>query len=271
MSLTKACLIFTKSNFSERQKISLLAQENALKNSKINALGENLEKIRERADKLTGIREELSNMNELLQFQGVADDEEDKLQFQFNPSTLRISAYGGGMQPIYNFAKDRDGDGKSDRDAEIAYGPIQENITVDFKVIFDAEHNTDAFMAEKLNLNATNIVKSGLDIKYQDIYSVRQIVEGFLAVIRHHEQRNVKFAWGPMQYSGNMNAVQCAYTMFNPAGEPIRAEVNIRILACEKENTRTWERRYEELLAKAAAKEGSDWSGVANNLINLQL
>lgn len=270
MSLTKACLVFTKSNFVVQEKITLSAQKAGLL-TEIAGLQENAEELANKRTKLAVLETRLANLENSSVFQGVEDNESDILQFQFNPSTLRISAYGGGMQPIYNFAKDSDGDGKRDGDAQIAYGPIQENITVDFKVIFDAEHNTDAFMIDKLNLSETSAVKSALDIKSQDVYSVRQIVEGFLAVIRHHEQRKVTFAWGPMNYTGNMNAVQCAYTMFNPSGEPIRAEVTIRILACEVEDTGKWGDRYDELLGKVAGKEGSDWSGKANNLINLQL
>ncbi len=205
---------------------------------------------------------------------GIGSDKSKVLEFQFNPSTLRISAFGGGMSPIQNFAKQSDrASGRqnaiADAKSAIQYGPIETHITVDFKVIFDAERNTDAFMADKLNI-LNSPVKTVTDIVSKDVFSVRQIVEGFIVLVRNHETRMVTFNWGPLSYSGTMNSVQCVYTMFNLSGEPIRAEVSISILTNQRSGSLdAWASKYET--GYNIIKKGvSDSSNIANNLINLQ-
>lgn len=186
------------------------------------------------------------------------------LTFQFNPSTLRISGYGGGLTTIASYNRD-DGDASNGDESRIKYGPMPANISVDFKVIFDAETNTDAFMMDRYNVNATNLVKQGIGLATGDSWLgennyIRQIVEGFLATLRNARYRKVTFAWNHLQYSGDLNSVQCHYTMFNPKGEPIRAEVSLRISATGKKDgngyTRIWKERYEELI-KAVDEKGS--------------
>lgn len=192
------------------------------------------------------------------------DEAEKTLTFQFNPSTLRISGYGGGLTTIASYNRD-DGDASNGDESRIKYGPMPANISVDFKVIFDAETNTDAFMMDRYNVNATNLVKQGIGLATGDSWRgennyVRQIVEGFLATLRNARYRKVTFAWNHLQYSGDLNSVQCHYTMFNPKGEPIRAEVSLRISATGQKDgngyTRIWKERYEELI-KAVDEKGS--------------
>ncbi len=192
------------------------------------------------------------------------------LTFQFNPSTLRIAAYGGGMTPIADYGVD-DGDDKNGSESRIRYGPVQSNITVDFKVIFDAETNTDAFMMDRYNVNVSNLAKQGANLFTGDSWRgennyIRQIVEGFLSTLRNAENRRVTFCWNHLKYSGDLNSVRCNYTMFNPKGEPIRAEVGMSILASGNSKGNgyigEWKERYEELV-KAVDEKGT--SSLAGN------
>ncbi len=196
------------------------------------------------------------------------------LPFQFNPATIRISAYGGGLTPIYNYAADTDKKSKNGaKKNAISYGEIDTNVNLEFKVVFDAEKNTDAFMIDKLNAlsSAGSAVKTIREAVKRDEYSVRPIVEGFLAVMMNLESRKVVFTWGYMSYSGRMNSVRCNYTMFNPAGEPVRAEVSIRLLATEEAYLDEWKRKYSKELLDYAKQETSNISNLATNLINMQL
>lgn len=199
------------------------------------------------------------------------------LPFQFNPSTIRISAYGGGLTPIYNYATDTDSEAdqekKNKKKNGISYGEIETNVSLEFKVIFDAEKNTDAFMIDKLNAlsSAGSAIKTIREAVKKEEYSVRPIVEGFLAVMMNLNSRKVVFTWGYMSYSGRLNSVRCNYTMFNPAGEPIRAEVTIRLLATEEAYLEEWKKKYSKELLNYAKQETSNLSNIATNLINLQL
>ena len=54
-----------------------------------------------------------------------------------------------------------------------------------------------------------------------------------------------------MTYEGTLNSVEAKYTMFNPDGNPIKAEIHIRILCVsgEKKTVREeWCIKYEDAL-----------------------
>ena len=54
-----------------------------------------------------------------------------------------------------------------------------------------------------------------------------------------------------MTYEGTLNSVEAKYTMFNPDGNPIKAEIHIRILCVsgEKKTVREeWRIKYEDAL-----------------------
>ncbi len=282
MSLTKAMLSFYPMGTEPRVVEEVAPGKRTTKwsnaISSLNAVSNVLDGAE---DLLAGLN--LQNQNE--DFVGTAKT----LTFQFNPSTLRISAYGGGLAPIYNYVieenkseeqearnidNDQNGENQNQNAkksaSQIVYGPVETNITVEFKVIFDAEKNTDAFMVDKLQAIASP-AKAAYELYSQDNYSVRQVVEGFLAVIRNQDSRRVVFSWGNLRYTGRMNNVQCNYTMFNPAGEPIRAEVNIRLLASAANDTAEWKKKYTNTLLQYAKDETSNLSNIANNLINLQM
>ena len=292
MSLTKAKLIFAPLRTQKRQVDDQVSvQSGSLGTGNLlNRLSRSVEKAGEALDQVervmnsVGMDASLARvMDTGLSLSNNYVGSANELTFQFNPSTLRISAYGGGMTPISNYvAQNKSSDKQDNKNGEnksqISYGPIQENITVDFKVIFDATQNTDAFMADKLNLSASGIGKTAGELISQDVYSVRAVVEGFLIAVRNHDRRKVTFQWGSLSYTGSMNSVQSNYTMFNLSGEPIRAEVSIRLLATASEKNNynyieEWTGRYNSLMKKA--KNGkistSDSSNLANNLINLQL
>ncbi len=272
MSLVKAKLIFKVTNDGKLKAITLREQEisklQSEKNMKLSALTSVAEKLNvaNMYDTLIGEAKDLTY--------GIGEEQRE-LTFQFNPSTLRISAYGGGMKPIYNFNRSTNDNQQNDADKKsgITYGSIKTHVYVEFKVIFDAERNTDAFMADKLSIlsSATATAKAASDLISDNIFSVRQIVEGFLVMVKNHESRRVIFSWGDLMYEGVMNSVSCNYTMFNTSGEPIRAEVNIRILANEDDGTTgEWNKNYNTYY-EGVANGVSNASNVVNNLFNFQL
>lgn len=175
--------------------------------------------------------------------------------FQFNPATLRISAYGGGMAPVRVYSE-RDGgmaknQGKNSGD-QVDYGPIDETVTVSFKVIFDAVRNAQAFFSDMVNPAPTNLIRQGADLVQSASGMVRPVVEGFLAAVRNSRTRRVIFQWGDLRYGGYLNKVQCRYTMFDIAGEPVRAEVDLSLVcSCHDDcdNKELWRRRYNALVA----------------------
>lgn len=152
--------------------------------------------------------------------------------FQFNPAALRISAYGGGMAPIMVYrSMEGDAGEKAEENSggQMDYGPLNETVTVSFRVIFDAVKNA------------------------QTSYTVRPVVEGFLAAVRNGSSRRVVFLWGAMLYGGYLNNVQCRYTMFDQKGEAVRAEVDLSLVSSAHEDydeVKRWRLHYDAYMSQ---------------------
>jgi len=171
-------------------------------------------------------------------------------QFQFNPSSITLTARGGGRTEI------RDHTGTDKKNADIYMGGVKPYITVSFQVIFDAENNADAFARDKFTLSATNAVKGGVALTRSlmgNEFTVRPFVEGFLAGMRGRERKKVVFQWGKMRYMGELSSVTGNYTMFSPSGNPIRAVVDIEITSANETDGKYdyldhWQSRYNTIL-----------------------
>lgn len=174
-------------------------------------------------------------------------DVSSKVTFQFNPATLRISACGGGMAPVTNYSSGSlNGGGR-----QVDCGPLEETVTVSFKVVFDSVSNADAFLADRMNFAPTSLVKQGVDFLKGEVHSVRTVTEGFLTSVRERGTRRVLFYWGSMRYGGYLNRVQCRYTMFHMTGEPVRSEVELSLVgSCHNEynNVEEWRKRYDAFM-----------------------
>lgn len=152
---------------------------------------------------------------------------------QFNPAALRINAKGSGMPPIIKYGSkkgDKAGGEERKSSSQLDYGPIRENVTMSFKVIFDALRNHRAFLTDAVNMSPTNSVRQGVDLVRSESYTVRPVVEGFLATVRNSSMRRVDFEWGDMRYAGYLSKTECRYTMFDIEGEAVRAEVDLTLL-----------------------------------------
>lgn len=167
-----------------------------------------------------------------------------KVTFQFNPASLHISAYGGGMAAMTNFEPAA---GKGTGSDQVDYGPIDETVTVSFKVIFDAVRNERAFLSDRINPGPTNLIRQGADLIKSAPHTVRPVAEGFLAAVRNRSTRGVIFQWGSLRYGGYLNKAQCRYTMFDMEGEAVRAEVDLALVcSCHggHDNGKEWRERY---------------------------
>lgn len=216
---------------------------------------------------------------------GMADKiQGQKFTVQFNPSSIRMSARGGGRVPVSNFVKDENGVTK----ATVEFKELDPYISVSFTLIFDAFNQADAFMEERFTLGATTLAKNVATAAITGAgkeFSVRPVVEGFLAAIRDEDHRNMIFQWGKLTYAGVLNSVSGKYTMFNTKGEPIRAEINISMLMGGAEGSSSsnagylyyWKKRYKEIINDNAKMDGDNASSMDlgtvkqqfSNLLNL--
>lgn len=180
-------------------------------------------------------------------------DDSFSVRFQFNPAALRISAYGGGMAPVTSYGTEAGSGNGNDakKGSTIDYGPVDETVTVSFQVVFDAVKNEKVFPTDRVNPSPTNLTRQGVSLIRAKSYTVRPIVEGFLASVRNSSTRRVDFFWGSMHYGGYLNKVQCRYTLFDTEGEAVRAQVDLSLVcSCHKDNDdqKEWRDRYAEFM-----------------------
>lgn len=191
---------------------------------------------------------------------GASGGSEEVIRFavQFNPAELSIAAEGEDESQDY--VSDAAGSGSVIRKRQLS-----SRARVSFRLIFDGTDNEDAFLSESAVLhpdtmkkNAGNyrsspkgLLNAGGNRKSQKEHTVQTQVEGLLAALRNEYTRKVSFIWGNLCYSGYLNTVQAEYTMFNPDGSPIRAEVRIGILCMDEQlgqgSMGQWQKHYEAL------------------------
>ncbi|MCR5101902.1 MAG: hypothetical protein K6B41_11155 [Butyrivibrio sp.] len=173
-------------------------------------------------------------------------------EVMFNPSEIRIGGYGGGKFATTIFGKDI----KEDTDERSSsYLQSQAHIIFSAKLLFDKTSNPDAFISDKLTLNASRLGKlAGTGIKKlagaDQGTSVQKEVEAFMAILRDPGLRMISFNWGKMCYQGVLNQANAQYTMFNLNGQPCRASVDISILCADdniyKHSSEIFAQKYDE-------------------------
>lgn len=193
---------------------------------------------------------------------------------QFNPSSIRLNARGGGLIPVSNFGKAGD-----NQTSSIEFEAINPYITVSFTVIFDALNQADAFMEERFTLGATTLAKNAATAAVTAVkeFTVRPQVEGFLAALRNEDHRTMVFRWGKLTYAGILNSVSGTYTMFNTAGNPIRAEVEIGMLMGgtgdgndENGYLHYWQKRYDKIIADNGKMDMDEVSSMSTSTMKQQ-
>lgn len=184
--------------------------------------------------------------------------------FQFNPASLTIDVDSEEAEPVANIGEAFDGlagQGLQKSNDQVEYGPINAAVTVSFKVVFDALCNQRAFLSDAVNPSPTNLGRQIANLASSVSYTVRPIVEFFLAAIRNIGTRRVDFKWGKMTYAGYLKAADCCYTMFDVKGEPVRAEIDLSLSCggqdvCNRE--KTWQNRYAAFMSGENALSSFD-------------
>lgn len=100
-------------------------------------------------------------------------------------------------------------------------------VYMSFSIIFDSVYQNDAFMHTS---GIGENVMGAINMFRGKTYSVQPYVEALIAAIRNSRTREVIFSWGDMCYEGTLTTVNSKYTMFNTAGSPIRANVDITMI-----------------------------------------
>lgn len=151
---------------------------------------------------------------------------------KFNPSTLTLSATGGGKFAKTNYTKSG---------SKVEYGSLNQQIQITCQLIFDDYEYGEAFMNPTANLSVQNAVKKGVKAVsnvtgLKKEYSVQPQIEAFTAALRNKLTREVTFSWGKLSYAGVINRFDATYTMFSTSGKPIRATANFGMICMYPED-----------------------------------
>ena len=182
---------------------------------------------------------------------------------QFNPSTIRFSAVGGGRFALTTY-------GENPGETGLNFKGLNSRVDMSMTLIMDAVDNKEAFGQDKLLLDPVNAAKAvaatTATIAGKN-YSVQQQVEGFHATMRLLPSTPVSFVWGKTILEGALTRANSRYTMFSPTGKPIRAEMDITI-TCMSDSLRSWFLAYQREFGGKdpilTQKIGQTLSGVLN-------
>lgn len=188
-----------------------------------------------------------------------------RFEVQFNPSTLSVSGFGGGMVQLTNYTS------KDGQDRGVSYQEAKPHIQMSVQLVFDETDNFTAFPGDIMGFNVSNVGGTAINMGLRKLSgrpSVQTTVEGFLGAIRNEYTRRVAFCWGNMLYSGYVNRVNTRYTVFNPSGKPIRATVDLSIICADssvdEDSLGYWQNKYKEFF-----DADKSYSGARNGIVNL--
>lgn len=186
------------------------------------------------------------------------------LKVQFNPNQLHFtstadSCHAGGI-----------GDSGSNDTAQIIGPSIT---TMDVTLVFDAMNVKDAFMWEKYRLSANDLVMDITAAANRKSYRVDHIVNALLALSIHGATRHVIFQWSDLTFSGELTGIKATYTMFNPSGRPIRAEIAItiteRLEKDEKHRESYWEGAFNKIFGSGSENTTLNGKSILDNTKSL--
>ena len=204
------------------------------------------------------------------------------LEVQYNPKSLSFSSASGKQV-------DTEASGMgAGATTNLRQNKVVTNVVMSCDLIFDDVSINDAFTEQTYTDNPVNglaqkaaneMSKSLLpgreDNTLESYHSVQKYLDGFLALLLSPFSSQVMFYWSGMCFRGQLVNVSGSYTMFNPAGEPVRAVVNIRIR--QRDSIPGSDEQWNDAFKKVFKEDkdtglGSKLSELTNNkLINLRL
>lgn len=209
----------------------------------------------------TGIENiQVSSIKELAQMH--ADTEKlfakgKQFTVQFNPSTLKLRASGGGRSEIKNFSRSTEDNTKNP--IGYSYQSLPFSIFMDVDLIFNKVDPNDAFLELAPSLGTLKgAIKSGANLIGKNAsYSVQNEVEGLIAATRCFRTCLLSFNWGKLCYSGVLQNLESTYTVFNPKGEPVAGTVHLNMILIDEyvneRNMGKWYRAYQTAFKDAGS------------------
>jgi hypothetical protein len=152
----------------------------------------------------------------------------------FNPNRITLTGRGAAEVPMNDCTKG----------VSVSYQTRQANLELRIPLIVDRTISSQVSMGVDIpgvNCSLTQGVRSTVEsvanwLTGDDLGSIQRDVEIFLAMLRNEHTRMVSFYWGSMTYTGVLTSVNSTYTMFDPKGNPTRANIDLLIMLADANN-----------------------------------
>jgi len=184
-------------------------------------------------------------------------------KIHFNPSNLMLNA-----SSVPHYQKDVTNQGTLAQTVE------DPTLYLTTTLHFDDMDRYDSFMWDKFTSGLTasgaaNAAKMGADIAGKGkTYSVRPQVEALISALRNPFTRTVSFRWNSFSFIGQLTTVRAKYTMFSTSGNPVRAEVLLRLQhELDPVLLKNWYQDFEEAFGRTtdiASKIGYNTKNLLN-------
>lgn len=157
-----------------------------------------------------------------------AKNDKELFEVQFNPVELNINA---------SAKKSKKHVGIDKKHHKTDYGSLGVQVIVTIPLIFDESDSINSIIREALN-KSKNL-------------SIADKVNIFINHVKNPNLRNIRFSWGTLTYEGQLYSVTVEYNMFDKAGNPLHANVNLQLL-CKNGEDGYWD----NICKKFKGKEG---------------
>lgn len=199
-----------------------------------------------------------------------------QFEVQFNPSDLQLEGYGGGR--IASIAYNNpDGTDKANS-SSVTMMPMPVYVKMSVKLLFDRMDPDDCFLSARTNIAPSEYVSfiarrtNRKTDAGKSRLTIQEEVEGLIAALRSPYTRCITFNWGDMSYEGVLNRVASQYTMFDNAGEPVRAVVQLSLICADEkvlpESLGSWQEAYNTAFG-GGSKSLTSVGQKVGNLLNI--
>ena len=185
-----------------------------------------------------------------------------RMDVQYNPSSISFSTSAGRQKDFKPM-----GDSGAQ---QLIVIDRKATTLMNVQLVFEDVNSQDAFIRENLNPNVGNLKDMAADVvtKLAGGYSIKDKVEGLVAILTFNRTRNIIFVWADMFFHGQLNSIDATYTMFNKKGEPIKATVNLTIRQAASGDEYLSDNEYWNEAFKAAFKDHTSVGNIGGNISN---
>lgn len=143
---------------------------------------------------------------------------------------------------------------------------------------FDKATTWECFPGDKFNgglTSPTGLVKNIASVAMgakNGAPTVRPTVEAFLAALRNPFTRMISFRWCDFFFTGELLSIGATYTMFSSQGEPVRAQIDMRMQQkLDNAILQPWYKNFDDVIKADSQKSLTSTQQRFDSVLNVSL